>query len=280
MSLDPADIRACKALQKQHGTSYFFATRLMPKRLREATFVLYAFFRVPDEFVDNPAPGSDPVQVLADWQTAWRQAYRTGTSEQPVLRAAAVIHNDHHIPLQPSETFLHAMVEDLSKNRYATYAELCQYIDGSAAAVGEIMAYTIGFTDPAALAYARDLGYAMQLTNFLRDIGEDYHTRGRIYLPQDLLDHYGVNEDSLRHSNCTPELKQTIQDLAERARQLYRSADQGIPLLSPDGQAPVRIAARLYEAILDKLAAQNWDPFAGRAGTTPFEKLKILATSL
>jgi 15-cis-phytoene synthase len=280
MPLNPADVQACKALQKQHGTSYFFATRLMPKRLRDATFVLYAFFRVPDEFVDNPEPNTNPEQKLSDWHKAWLVAYEQGTSEHPVLRAAAMIHHEYQIPIAPSETFLKAMQEDVAKSRYANYTELRHYMDGSAAAVGEIMAYTIGFTNPQALQHARDLGYAMQLTNFLRDVAEDYQARGRIYLPQDLLQKYGVKDADFQLNQCSPELKRVIQDLAERARQLYRSADQGIPMLAPDGQVPVRIASRLYEAILDKLAAQDWDPFVGRASTNPWEKLKILAKAL
>lgn len=269
------DIQYCKRIQRTHGKSYFFATRFFPKRLREATHVLYAFFRVPDDFVDTPTPGSDPEQLLTDWLADWKQAYATGTSTHPVLRAAADIHHTYEIPFEESEIFLQAMIQDLTKSRYGNYDELCAYMNGSAAAVGVMMSYVIGFTSKDALVHARDLGYAMQLTNFLRDIAEDIDERDRIYLPLDELHAASVSEADVVNHHFTPEFREFMISQAKRAKALYRSADKGIPMLQQDGQLAVRTASKLYEAILDKLEQQDWNPFLGRARTSKRDKLRL-----
>ena len=271
-----ADFEAARRLHRTHGTSYYFATAFFPKPLREATFALYAFFRVPDEIVDNP-DCPDPRRALEDWRDGWRRAYRTGEADTPVLRAAAHIFHRHAIPYEFSEAFLDAMFRDLDDDRYATYADLEGYMYGSAAAVGLMMSHAIGFSDPAALPLAEKLGYAMQLTNFLRDIDEDFQQRGRIYLPLDEMKRWGVGESDIAARKFGPGLEALMRFEAARAHRLYEEAAPGVALLNPEGRRAVRVASALYRAILTRLEKQGFDPFAGRARTDLWEKAVLTA---
>jgi len=267
------DVEVARRLNKKHGTSYYFATCLFPKHLREATFALYAFFRVPDEFVDNGAP-DQAQQLLENWRTDWHKAYQSGTSTDPVLRLNAEVFHRYQIPFAYSESFLEAMFRDLSDTRYANYAELERYMYGSAAVVGLMMSHAIGFSDPRALEYAQKLGYAMQLTNFLRDIDEDFQQRGRIYLPLDDLQRFGVKEAQFAERYFDANFYSLMQFQMQRAHKLYEDAEPGIALLNSEGRRAVRVASALYRAILTKLEQQGSNPFAGRARTNTLEKVQ------
>ena len=275
-SCGAADLEEARRLHKKHGTSYYFATAFFPRHLREATFALYAFFRVPDELVDNPDSG-DPRRALEDWRGDWRRAYRTGEAEHPVLRATAHVFHRYEIPYEHSEAFLSAMFRDLDDTRYPTYADLENYMYGSAAVVGLMMSHVIGFSDPSALPFAEKLGHAMQLTNFLRDIDEDFSQRGRIYLPLDEMARFNVSPEQIAERRFDRNFEALMRGQAARAHRLYDEAAPGIPLLHPDGQRAVRVAATLYRAILTKLEAQGFDPFAGRARTSAVEKAVLAA---
>jgi phytoene synthase len=266
-------VEVARRLNKKHGTSYYFATCLFPKHLREATFALYAFFRVPDEFVDNGAP-DQAQQLLENWRTDWHKAYQSGTSTDPVLRLNAEVFHRYQIPFAYSESFLEAMFRDLSDTRYANYAELERYMYGSAAVVGLMMSHAIGFSDPRALEYAQKLGYAMQLTNFLRDIDEDFQQRGRIYLPLDDLQRFGVKEAQFAERYFDANFYSLMQFQMQRAHKLYEDAEPGIALLNSEGRRAVRVASALYRAILTKLEQQGSNPFAGRARTNTLEKVQ------
>lgn len=285
-----SDFRACRKIQKKHGKSYALATLLFPKHVRQATVALYAFFRLPDEIVDNPGLTSpeDIKKELELWKEIWKEAYdgKEGWEERaaehefwlPVLRATAYVFHEYKIPFDLSEDFMTAMISDVTKKSYKTYGELERYMYGSAAVVGLMMTHVIGFTDKRALLYAEELGYAMQLTNFLRDIKEDYETRGRIYLPQEELQSFGITEEDIAKGNMSEMFTRFMGFQISRARALYLSADEGIPLLKREGQLAVRVASALYEAILDKIEAQGYNVFIGRARTTKWEKLTMLYT--
>ncbi|MCX6367513.1 MAG: phytoene/squalene synthase family protein [Armatimonadetes bacterium] len=267
------DVEVARRLNKKHGTSYYFATCLFPGHLREATFALYAFFRVPDEFVDNGAP-EQAQQLLENWRSDWQKAYQLRDSSDPVLRLNAQVFHRYQIPYDYSETFLAAMFRDLSDTRYASYAELESYMYGSAAVVGLMMSHVIGFADPVALEYAQKLGYAMQLTNFLRDIDEDFQQRGRIYLPLDELQRFGVKEAQFAERHFDANFYSLMQFQMQRAHKLYEDAEPGIALLNSEGRRAVRVASALYRAILTKLEQQGSNPFAGRARTNTLEKVQ------
>ena len=283
-----ADAQACKQLLKKHGKSYAFATRFFSKNTRLATQVLYAFFRLPDEIVDNPKT-SDLNQTKKDllyWKDVWKKAYDNVSGWEiaedvpsvwvPILRATSRVFHEYGIPYKYSEEFISAMIQDTEKTEYQTYAELEKYMYGSAAVVGLMMSHVIGFTDKRALLFAEELGYAMQLTNFLRDIKEDLEERGRVYLPKAELESFGITKAQLLEHRVDEPFRRFMGYQMSRARALYVSADEGVSLLREDGRFPVRLAATLYEAILDEIEHQKCDVFVKRAKTTKLKKI-ILA---
>jgi phytoene synthase len=286
LNLRSGDVRVCRKLQKKYGKSYYFATKLFPKDMRDATNVLYAFFRLPDEIVDNPVlatPDAIENQLLL-WKELWTAAYEgtMGWEKKvpddfwiPVLRATSEVFHVYEIPFEYSEDFIKAMLQDVKKSTYASYAELERYMYGSAAVVGLMMTHVIGFTDKRALLYAEELGYAMQLTNFLRDIREDWEGRGRIYLPGDELKSFGITPEDLSGHNVSEMFKRFMGFQMSRARALYVSADEGVALLNKDGQFAVKVASTLYEAILDKIEEAQYDVFEKRVRTNMMEKLVL-----
>ncbi len=269
-------IKVAKQINAQHGTSYYFANKLFPKQIQKAVHVLYAFFRIPDNIVDTNTDAKLAAQKLTLWEKKWEQAYLEKSEAEPVLYASSYIFHQYAIPWEYSVAFFAAMKQDLTKSTYDTYAELEQYMYGSAAVVGLMLTHVIGFNDKKALGFAADLGYAMQLTNFLRDIKEDYIERRRVYMPQTELREFGLTSKDISNENFTPAFDQFMQFQIARARQLYRSADEGIMMLAPKGQLAVRVASKLYEAILTKIEQQARNIFLGRARTSKWEKLQLL----
>lgn len=281
-NLSKEELKICRQLTRQFGTSYFYATLLFPKKMRHATYALYAFFRVPDEIVDssNNADQSETAHQLNHFISAWQMAYQQKNSHDPVLSATSKVFHHFQIPFNYSVDFLEAMKQDLQVSRYQTYQDLQKYMYGSAETVGLMMSYIIGFKSEEALVYAKKLGEAMQLTNFLRDINEDYQLRDRIYLPQEDLIKFNLNDQDISHQRLSNEFKEMMKFQIARARQLYRQADIGIEMLSPQGRPAVIAASSLYEGILDKIEQADYDIFSQRVYTTKLEKIKLLKKSL
>ena len=273
--------RAARALLKHHGKSYYFSTRLFPRDLQEATCALYAFVRLPDEIVDN-SPQETPAELAAvrhellGFLGRWKVAYSEGNSGDQILDFAAHIFHQRGVPFEYSEAFLNAMIQDTEQTRYFDYEDLERYMYGSASCVGLMMSHIIGFSKPETLGYATQLGNAMQLTNFLRDIDEDYQQRGRVYMPQNELKQFGLSDEDIMARRFSPAFREFMQFQATRARRLYDEANKGIALLNKEGRFAVASASTLYRAILDKLEAQDWNPFVGRAATSGVEKVALL----
>ena len=263
---------ASKALNAHHGKTYYFSTLFFPPEVRRSVHALYGFVRYPDEIVDNPAPGSDPAALLSEYRQATRDAMRTGCSDLPVLHAFADMAQRHQLSPDYPLAFLDAMAMDLTRTRYETFEDLKTYTYGSASVVGLMMCHVIGISDPCALAPAHDLGLAMQLTNFWRDIGEDWKTRGRIYLPLEDMERFGYTEAMLSESVINDQFLALMRFEIARARDFYAASDLGIPYITPQCQLPVKLARVLYSRILDKIEANDYDVFTHRARTSRMEK--------
>jgi phytoene synthase len=164
------------------------------------------------------------------------------------------------------------MTMDLTVERYETWDNLLEYMDGSAAVIGEMMLPVLEPTASAAIAHARDLGNAFQLTNFLRDINEDLD-RGRVYIPQEDVRRFGVD---LAARRCTPEFVQLMQFEIARCRELYASADIGLSMLPKQSARSIGAARVLYGRILDKIEARQYDVFSGRASVSTWEKAAMV----
>ena len=261
----------CRRVNAHYGKTYYFSTLFFPAAVRRSVHALYGFVRYPDEMVDNPRPGQDPARMLADYREATLDALKSGESDIPVLCAFADMARRHRLPPEYPAAFLDAMAMDLTRTRYGTFQELQTYTYGSASVVGLMMCHLVGISDDCALRHAHDLGLAMQLTNFWRDIGEDWG-RGRVYLPQEDLERFGYTEGMLARGEVNDQFVALMQFEIARTRALYASADRGIPYITPECRLPVILARILYAKILDKIEANGYDVFRRRARTTGLEK--------
>ncbi|HEY8301945.1 MAG TPA: phytoene/squalene synthase family protein [Jatrophihabitans sp.] len=264
---DPAlrvSYRLCRSLNARHGRTYFLATTLLPAAKRPYMHALYGFARHVDDMVDvHDTPG------FAQWCEDFLAELDWGATSDPVCRAVLDTATRWNIPHSYFAEFLDSMRMDLTVTGYATYDDLLKYMWGSAAVIGLQTLPILGRADESVAwdrleTHAIDLGYAFQLTNFLRDVAEDLR-RGRVYLPQESLDQFGVDRDRLRRGRVDEPIRNLLAWEIERARGLYRRAEPGIELLHPTSRDCLRTALVLYSAILDKIEDNDYDVFSHRA---------------
>ena len=265
----PEDHEVCRRIHRQFGTTYYFAARRFSPREAQKVHALYAFVRIPDEWVDNPGDLTIPEvkKLLADWRNQFRNGMSGYIPKDGAMRAFCDVARECNIPPSEAECFMDAMEMDLEVTRYQTFEDLRGYMRGSAAAVGIMMCSVMGATiDADLLACASALGEAMQLANFIRDVGEDTD-RGRIYLPLEDLSHFGVSEEDVLNGRMSPAFKDLIRFEIARARDLFAKSDAGIARLPRQAQIPVLLARVLYSQILDRVEANHYDVFTRRART-------------
>jgi len=268
----------CRALNKAYGTTYYAATFVLPSVKRRHVHALYGFCRYADDIVDDLAPA--PVEVREKALTHFGDRFfadlAAGASDDLVLKA--VVHTVKAFDIDPDcfRRFLRSMAMDLSVTTYEAFEDLLQYMDGSAAVIGEMMLPILEPSSPAAVPHARDLGIAFQLTNFLRDVGEDL-TRGRVYLPQEDLRQFGVD---LHEHAVTPEWRNLMTFEIERTRDYYRSADVGIRMLPRQSARCITAARVLYGEILDRIERNGYDVLSRRARVPGWRKLAVVTASL
>ena len=274
--------RECRRINARHGKTFFLATRLLPARARPATHALYGFARVADEIVDNPAPGSDPDAGLAELEWRLDKLFAGDPQADPVFVALADTVWRYALDRDLFDAFLRSMRMDLTVTEYATFADLSGYTHGSASVIGLLMLPVLGTVGPRAEAApaAAALGEAFQLTNFLRDVGEDLD-RGRLYLPVAELAAFGVDRELLvwcrAHGRHDRRVRRALAALVARTRAVYRRAEVGIPLLRKESRACVRTALVLYEGILDEIVRRDYDVLAGRVAVPVSRRWGIAA---
>ena len=267
----------CKEFNKRHGTTYYWSTKVLPREKQRHVHALYGFCRYADDIVDDlgPVPVDTRERALKDFGDRFFADLAAGESRDPVLRAVVDTVTTCKIDEGCFRRFLRSMTMDLTVEKYETWDDLLGYMDGSAAVIGEMMLPILEPMNPAAIGPARDLGNAFQLTNFLRDVNEDLD-RGRVYIPQEDVRHFGVD---LAERRCTPQFVELMKFEIERCRALYRSADDGLALLPPQSRRSIGAAQVLYGRILDKIEGQNYDVFAKRASVSTWEKA-VMVTKL
>ncbi|GAA0473765.1 phytoene synthase [Paractinoplanes deccanensis] len=268
----------CRELHKKHGRTYYLATRLLPAWKRRHVHALYGFTRYADEIVDRTEdlPPAERAAQLTEWSDRFVAGLRGEPVDDPLL--PAVLHTIAVFDLDVDDfaTFLRCMAMDLTVTSYETYDDLLDYMEGSAAVIGTMMLPILGSSDPAAAREpARQLGFAFQLTNFIRDVDEDLE-RGRVYLPEAHLAEFGVTRRALQRRQTTPAIRELIKYEIARAREHYAAAAPGIPMLEPASQACMRTAYALYGGILEEIEAAGYDVFAGRA-TVPNRRRAAVA---
>ncbi|HSH58336.1 MAG TPA: phytoene/squalene synthase family protein [Acidimicrobiales bacterium] len=267
----------CRQLNKRYGTTYYWSTHLLPRVKRQHVHALYGLCRYADDIVDDlgPVPPAERERALAVFGGRFFADYEGGDSTDPVLKA--VIHTVRAFRIDPDcvRRFLRSMTMDLSVTSYETFDDLLDYMDGSAAVIGEMMVPILEPSQPEAFGHARDLGIAFQLTNFLRDVGEDLD-RGRVYLPQEDVRKFGA-EQALLERRVTPEWVELMRYEVDRTRRYYASADLGIPMLPPVSARCIAGARMLYSGILARIEAAAYDVFSARARVPIWQKLAVAA---
>lgn len=260
----------CRALNAEHGRTYYLATMLLPAAKRPFVHALYGFARHVDDLVDE-APDLVPEQRaerVAVWAADFLADLDWQAASDPVSRAAIDTITRWEIPTSYFGDFFDAMQSDLSVTGYATYDDLARYMWGSAAVIGLQMLPILGRADGDARwdvleSHAIDLGMAFQLTNFLRDIAEDLR-RGRLYLPLDSLAQFGVDRERLARGRVDESIRNLLAWEIERARRLYVKAAPGIDLVDPTSRDCLRTALTLYAEILDEIEQADYDVFSER----------------
>lgn len=272
----------CQALHRTHGRSYYLATRLLPAASRRHVHALYGFTRTADDLVDSPGP--DPAGALASLRRRLHEGLADPASvrDHPVLPALVRTTQEVGLRVDQLDRFLDSMAMDLGISRYETYADLLVYMHGSAAVIGTMLLPVLGTADPAAFEPARQLGLAFQLTNFLRDVAEDL-ARGRIYLPQADLARFGVTDSDLyaaASARPSAAVRHLLAFVADRARRHYALAEPGIAMLPPASARCVAVAYRVYGAILDEIAARDYDVFSRRVSVPQARRLYLAGAAL
>lgn len=272
----------CRAITKRYGTSYYFATQFFPREVRSGIYAVYAFARIPDEIVDGRAKSTkaETLRQLDEWREHWRRAMESGRDDDAVMNAIVWAFRKFRIPREEGEAFLRSMFMDEERDRYENYDELEEYMYGSAGVIGLMVTRIVGYSSEKAFDHAIKLGYAFQLTNFLRDIREDYEELGRIYMPQDEMRRFGITDRDIADGSYDERFVEFMKFQIERNRQVYREALPGIPMLAARGRLAVRVSYVLYSAILKEIERANYNIYKGRVRTNGRQKVWLSAKAL
>ncbi len=274
-----SDYAACRDIMRSASQNYSFASDFLPKDKLHHVEALYALLRVGDDRVDVAHPGfGSPLAAIENWEWQYHRAFETGTSPHPVMRAYLHTAIECGIPRDTMQAYFRSMKEDLTIKRFPTFADLMHYMDGSAIPVGRAMTYIVGVRSPYrmhdTLPAADSLSVAMQLSNFWRDIGEDYRRDQRIYLPQEDLDRFGVREEDIAARRITPEFVRLLEFEFERTEQYYAHARTGVTRLRHARWA-IMSALEIYRAILPDIRRHGYDVFSRKAGATRWGKARL-----
>ncbi len=276
----------CRKITREHAKTFYLATRFLPNRKQRAIFAIYALCRYIDDTVDeaidlqyNQKIDLDDIRRKLDIiREQIRVTFESGYATNSIFKALAHTLSEYNLSVEHPLLLVEGVFTDLYKNRYQNFEELYDYSYKVASVVGLMTSEVFGYRNEEALQYAVDLGISMQLTNIIRDVGEDLE-RNRIYLPQDEMEIFGVTEADLFERKLTPAIRKLLKFQVDRAREYYRSAEKGIAMLNRDSRLPVWLARLNYARILDKVEANDFQVLQKRVFLTTSEKLSIIPGS-
>jgi phytoene synthase len=270
-------IAYCTQMTKEHSSTFYLGSRLFPKEQRRAVSVTYALCRSGDDAVDECATVHEGRMNLDNWWQHIERGYSgMARPSEPLEVGLSWLLERFEVPKNAFEELYLGLEADLEKANYQTMEELMVYCRRVAGVVGFMIAPIAGYRGGEdTLHNALALGQAMQLTNILRDVGEDLQ-RGRCYLPVDLLAEYGVCLDDLRAGKVTANYIELLEHLAQISQQLYRLGWRGIPKLKGPAAMAVAVAAMNYEGILLKLRQNHYDNLTRRAYLKTYERLALI----
>ncbi|MGE5378954.1 MAG: phytoene/squalene synthase family protein [Bacteroidota bacterium] len=261
--------KQAEKITSEHSKSFYFASSLLPEEKRSAVRALYAFCRTVDDIVDEastPEAGS-----RLDY---WRNMVETASFADHDLVAAAWADTltRYHIPRHYARQLIDGVGRDMVQSRYQTFDELATYCYGVASTVGLMSMHIVGYRSNKAVPYAIKLGVALQMTNILRDVGEDYRN-GRLYLPREELTFYGIQESDIAAGRVTDTWRQFMKFQIDRTRQLYAESWAGVKMLEREGQLAIGAASVFYQGILEEIEKHDYDVFTRRASLSALSKV-------
>ncbi|CAN5730988.1 phytoene/squalene synthase family protein [soil metagenome] len=259
--------QVCSDITRRNGRTFYFASQLLPPQARRAVHAVYAYCRIADDYADRVAEGG------VDWARCQLAAWEAGL-DQPVHDVAiafSAVRHHYAIDSTLARDLLSGVQSDLESRRFDDWDTLRYYCYQVAGTVGLMVAPILG-CGPTGLYRAEAMGIGMQLTNIIRDVGEDA-AMGRVYLPDEDLYRFGVDRDELLRGNVTGDFEGLLAFEIARARALYQEAEVGVPSLSPWAQFAVLASAKLYGQILDRVEAQGFDVMNMRAHVTTSRKV-------
>lgn len=264
----------CTRITRQHSKSFHMASALLPEEKRSATRALYAFCRIVDDIVDESTLAAEERLTKLDY---WKNVVLTSHASESDLVARAWVDtlNRFHIPRHYALQLIDGVSRDLIQTRYDTFEDLATYCYGVASTVGLMSMYIIGFKNKDALPYAIKLGVALQMTNILRDVGEDFR-KGFVYLPKSELIEFGLTEENISEATINDDWREFMRYQIARTRQLYSDAQPGVKFLDREGQLAILAASDFYQGILEDIEKNDYDVFNRRAGLSAWGKLQRL----
>ncbi len=263
----------CQKKAAQSGSSFYYSFLFLPPERRRAITALYAFCREVDDVVDEVSDPDVARTKLAWWRQEVAAAF-AGTPAHPVTQALRGVVGAYALPQEHFQAVIDGMQMDLERSRYLDFADLERYCHRVAGVVGLMSAEIFGRTQAATLQYAHDLGIAFQLTNIIRDVGEDAR-RGRIYLPQDELARYGVAPSALLRREESDAFRALMAAQVARAREWYARARSALPDADRRAQRPGLIMAAIYRTLLDEIERDGYGVLDRRIALTPLRKFWI-----
>ncbi|MBI1864488.1 MAG: squalene/phytoene synthase family protein [Nitrospirae bacterium] len=269
--------RHCHTLTRRAGPNFSVGFRFLPKDKRRATEAAYAFCRYLDDQVDLPGAGN-PEERLKEWEAELERTY-AGRPAHPAGIALADALARYPIPKEAFEGLIAGCRMDLAKTRYETFSELVVYCDLVATTIRDITLAIFGARGEEAFRLGRSFSTALQLTNILRDVGEDLD-RGRIYLPCEERERFGITEEALFARRVTPEFAALMKFSADRARGFFREGMKIVPFIDADARLATRLRGEVYLRLLDEIERRNYDVFTGKIRLPPWAKARIVLQTL
>lgn len=261
----------CKEKAAKSGSSFYYSFMFLPSDKRRAITALYAFCREVDDVVDENSDENVARSTLAWWHTEVTAIY-TGTPQHPVTRALKPVVKQYNLPQEHFHEIIDGMEMDLQQHQYVDFKALQQYCYRVASVVGLLTAEIFGYTDRNTLKYAHDLGLAFQLTNIIRDVGEDAR-RGRIYLPLGELALFGVHVNDILDNKESEGFQKLMQFQVDRAQRYYQRALEQLPAADRKAQRTGLIMAAIYRATLEEIVSSGCHVLKERVSLTPLRKL-------
>lgn len=273
----------CRQIAKYHAKTFYLATLFLSKKQRNPIYAMYALLRTVDDLVDlaedkltnGTLTREELSTMMVDWKTRLHECYEGNHNNDPIMMAWQDTLKSYSVPIELPLDLMDGVTMDIDFKPFKTFDDLYIYCYKVASVVGLMCSEIFGYRDKKALDHAIELGIAMQLTNILRDIGEDVD-RGRIYLPLEDLDRFSYSQEEFMRKELNGNFVELIKFQIARARSYYDSSEQGIPMLEKNSRFAVKVSSLNYRNILKAIEENNYDVFSQRAYRSFYQKISTI----